>query len=599
MAVSYSGLVEADFDALASVGDTWKTLADTLESEAGTIEDLKRSDEASLGADHWEGEAAEAGHARLREIVIGVDDRAASARRVWASIVDAAEAFKSCRSDLESLIAEAPSRGVAVSDSGAVTPRDGVPTDTDQAALMRSDIDQVLDRATEADEALKVAVGIWAETFSEAERLTVIGDAADEAEALQELVDSGASPEQVGDWWAGLSEAERLGILEGSPELVADLDGIPTDTRDSANRDLLDAELDRFDPTLDAEIADLESQLAELEAAADDGRMDSSAEIYDLAQQLQDLRTEQERRDSLLGLQDAITGHASTGQDYYLLGYDSAGDGKAIVSVGNPDTADNTAVYVPGTTADLDGFGGEIARAETMAVDAREMASGEETAVIAWLDYDAPDQVMISAEDENEVDSGAGFMSHAEEAGPVLAQFTQGLEATHTEGGAHTTVVGHSYGTTVVGHSASEYGLETDKIIAVASPGLDTAHASDLGIGAENVFVSTAEGDAIRMTTDDYGWSEYVFDSITGNEDPPDAEGDGAYAWHGQTNPLHDDYGAVQFASDATDKHGNESTSGTDIHSGYWAEENIARDNMAYIITDQTEEVTPAAGYES
>ena len=160
MAISYSGILEADFDALASVGDTWKTLADALESEAGSIEDLKRNDEANLGADHWEGDAAEAGLARLREIVIGVDDRAASARRVWASIVDAAEAFKSCRSDLEALIAEAPSRGVAISDSGTVTPRDDAPADLDQVLVMHSDINQVLERATEADEALKVAVGI-------------------------------------------------------------------------------------------------------------------------------------------------------------------------------------------------------------------------------------------------------------------------------------------------------------------------------------------------------------------------------------------------------------------------------------------------------
>lgn len=40
---------------------------------------------------------------------------------------------------------------------------------------------------------------------------------------------------------------------------------------------------------------------------------------------------------------------------HYLLGFDSGGDGRAIVAKGNPDTADNVATFVPGTGADLAG----------------------------------------------------------------------------------------------------------------------------------------------------------------------------------------------------------------------------------------------------
>jgi pimeloyl-ACP methyl ester carboxylesterase len=318
-----------------------------------------------------------------------------------------------------------------------------------------------------------------------------------------------------------------------------------------------------------------------------------------LQEELSALEDQRDRRDSLTGLQDAITGTASTGQDYYLIDYDAAEDGKAIVSVGNPDSADNTAVYVPGTGSDLSNFGGSLDRAETMAWDAADKDPNAETAVVAWLDYDAPDDVKPS-EQEGDWSSGAENMGYAEDAGPTLSQFTHALEATNP-GDSHTTLVSHSYGTTVVGHTASEYGVAADKIIAVASPGMDTERAEDLGIGAENVYVTTAENDAIRNTTDtvtgiqnflSQGWS-----SITG-ETSYDNEDDGSQAWHGGTNPVNDDYGAVEFASDPLNKDGEITTDGTAIHKNYWTEGNEARENMAYIITDQAEEISLAEGYE-
>lgn len=596
MGITYSGLIGADFGALETAGESWKALSDTLESEAGTIEQLKAGGESPLGQDNWDGDTAGIGRDKVREIVVALDDRAANARRVWTAIVDAAEEFKGAQADLNDAIAGIDPERAVLTETGSVIPNTAQGTDNIYYAEgLASQITAALQRATEADDALKAAIGVWAETFSESERLDLISQAGDEADELQDLIDSGASPDQINDWWNGLSESERLGILEGDPALIAGLDGIPTDTRDAANRDLLDAELDRFDPGLDSEIADLEARIAEIEASAGD-RMDSSAELYELNQQLEDLRDEQARRDSLTALQEAVAGQAPTGQDYYLLGYDSAEDGKAIVSIGNPDTADNTAVYVPGTKADLEGFPGEIERAEDIAGAARESAPDQETAVIAWLDYNAPNDIPPNWENSGEFDEGAGFMRYAEEAGPVLSQFTHGLEATNESGDSHTTVIGHSYGTTVVGHAAAEYGLETDKIIAVASPGLDTEHAEDLGIGAENVYATTADGDAILATTDSYSWVEGVWEGIFQTEEGRDPDGDGAYAWHGEANPLHDDYGATEFASDSLDKNGNESTDGTDIHSGYFHPDNVALENMSYIITGQPEEIRQPEG---
>nr|BFF22128.1 hypothetical protein GCM10025732_00930 [Glycomyces mayteni] len=360
MGITYSGLREADFDRLATVAETWKTMADTLESEAGTVEDLKRADSADLGSENWDGDTAELGRDKIRELVVAFDDRSAEARRVWTAITDAVEEFNACRSELQGWIDEAPSRGVVIADDGTVTtPHTASTQQQQQVLIVREEIDALLERATAADEALKAAVGIWAGTFSESERLDLIHQAEDEAGELQDLIDSGASPDAVNDWWNGLSEAERLGVLEGSPALIAGLDGVPTGTRDAANRDLLEAELDRYSPTLDGDIASLEDQIAELEGDWDDivasDDRERAMELEDLQAELERLETQRDQRDSLASLQEAIAGQAPSGQEYLLLGYDSAADGKAIVSVGNPDTADNTAVYVPGTGADLDG----------------------------------------------------------------------------------------------------------------------------------------------------------------------------------------------------------------------------------------------------
>ncbi|SDL38992.1 Alpha/beta hydrolase [Glycomyces sambucus] len=563
MGITHGGLLGADFGRLEIVAETWKSMADTLESEAGAVEQCKRGDGASLGADNWDGDAAEAGRARVRDLTVALDDRAAEARRVWAAITEAAEEFGLCQRELQALVEEAPSRGVQVAEDGSVTtPHTASTRQQQQVVIVRGEIDAVLERATAADEALKAAIGIWAGTFSESERLDLIHGAGDEAQELHELIDSGASPDAVNDWWSGLSEAERLGVLEGSPGLIAGLDGIPTDTRDAANRDLLDSELDRFAPTLDGDIASLEDRIAELEAdwdeiVASDDR-ERAMELEDLQAELEGLETQRDQRDSLANLQEAIAGRAPSGQEYLLLGYDSAEDGKAIVAVGNPDTADNTAVYVPGTGADLDGASGTLLdRVDAMATDASQPAGSGETAVVLWLGYDAPNNPITDSPS----------ISYAEDASAPLASFMSGLEATnHDPDGTTTTVVGHSYGTTVIGQSAGEHGLATDQIVAVASPGMNVDHAGELGIDPDDFYTTTAPGDVINVAAE----------TGTHGADPNDS----GVNWDGEHVGVDwEGFGGNTFTSEDMD--GN----AIDIHSNYWDQGNIARENLALIFT--------------
>lgn len=173
----------------------------------------------------------------------------------------------------------------------------------------------------------------------------------------------------------------------------------------------------------------------------------------------------------------------------FLIGLDTSADGKAIVSAGNPDTARNVATYVPGTGAGLAGITGEMDRSDRM-MDAAREAHSPSTAVISWVGYDAP----------NDVVPNAMSSSYAENAKKDLDSFQDGLRASHHGDPSHNTLVGHSYGTTVVGHAARDEHLAVDEIVFVASPGVGVNQASELGLPPGHVHATVDAHDPIQLT---------------------------------------------------------------------------------------------------
>jgi hypothetical protein len=371
-------------------------------------------------------------------------------------------------------------------------------------------------------------------------------EVANEAKAIAEGT-SGMSPEQVNQWWEGLSDAERQALMEDHPEWVGPVDGIPTESRDTANRTLLDDRIDGLD-----------SQIAVKEQAL--GGMDPESEEYERAKaELDGLKTD---RDELANLQDRITTDggprtsADTGQQYYLLGFDTENSGKAIVAIGNPDTADNVNAYVPGTTSSLAGVGGLLHRSETMASDAQFYAPGEATATVMWLGYDAPDD-LIEATDG----------TWAEQGSEDLESFTRGIRSTAEGEPANLTLTGHSYGTTMVGTAAATEGVDADNIVFVASPGVGVDTASALGVDENRVWASTNDEDVIQ------------------------------YAPVHGTAPVDGDFGGNTFTSDSP-REGSDWwkfwEGPVQNHSSYWDTDDLdtgpntsSRSNQAYIVTGQ------------
>lgn len=177
-----------------------------------------------------------------------------------------------------------------------------------------------------------------------------------------------------------------------------------------------------------------------------------------------------------------------TRQRPYVLRIDDAGAGRAIVAMGNPDTAQHVATYVPGTGSELSKIGGDMDRADRM-VDAARQAGARSMSVITWLGYDAP-PTLLDAASESYADHG----KHA------LDSFQDGLRESHQRAPSHNTVVGHSYGTALVGHAARDEHLAVDNVVLVASPGVGVDHASQLHIPPDHVYSTTAANDLINVT---------------------------------------------------------------------------------------------------
>jgi hypothetical protein len=168
-----------------------------------------------------------------------------------------------------------------------------------------------------------------------------------------------------------------------------------------------------------------------------------------------------------------------------LLVLDNTGEKETIaaIGIGDVDAAANVAVFVPGLgstvqdsmdryDADLDGI------------------VGPGDAGVTWLGYEAP-QLGWGL-----LDPDASVLSNrsADAAGDALASF---LNAIPTD--AHTTVVGHSYGS-VVAADALTAGTSVDDVVLMGSPGIGVSDARDLG--AEHVYVLESPTDVVADT----GW---------------------------------------------------------------------------------------------
>ncbi|MFD8439796.1 alpha/beta hydrolase [Streptomyces microflavus] len=306
-------------------------------------------------------------------------------------------------------------------------------------------------RGLKAEEGLGVPAATWTDAA---------GDAAAVRQAaggyLRQGIPHDASPAERKAWWAGLTDEQREEYLAVYPDQIGNLDGIPALVRDAANRD------------------NLQLLMGKLAGRDDEDAVTKLAALREIDRQLGAVQKPGD-------------------PPMYLLGIGDQGNGRAIVSYGNPDTSKNVAAYVPGLNTSLDEefAKGDLKRARDTAAAAREI--DHSTAAIVWLGYDAP-----QSPDGLSSLAVAGT-ERAETGGHAFRGFMSGLEVSNDHDDPHMTAIGHSYGSRTVGAATQQGGgiPGVDDIVLVGSPGIGVDRAEDLGVGGDHVFVGAADNDVV------------------------------------------------------------------------------------------------------
>ena len=540
---------------------------------AAAVSDVASWAAANGAPGDWSGDAAEAADHAVTRFAGDTDAVAAALEKAALAVNRFLTAMARRRSEHVDL---SERRTTLNQDREALLARIEASTEDDVAAL-RVEADRLQRRfdayetdlvawrdRIEADEDTAIAALRSVDTVTEGESAANDPARVDTAPLAAELQRLGGDTDAVNAWWSNLSQAERNALLINDPDLIGNTNGIPTGDRDEANR----ASVQR----------DIEYLLG-LQAAG------------------QELTHEQRRwLENAQSIEQAVANagklpYSTMDIDVNVMAYQPhafGGDGIAAVSYGDPDTADHTAVYVPGimqdgTTIDENGM-------DALALYEQSTLDGSSVATIAWIGYDSPnwnpDGSLLGYPD-SAGDAGHTLTeANAEQGGHLLSDFVDGLNSTH-EGGAddsHLTVIGHSYGSTTSAHAAAD-GLAADSLVLIGSPGAGGGvdHVSGLNMPEGQVYVGSADNDPVTWLGGKDGLLPGGFDDVVGlGEDPSQS-----------------DFGAHNFEVDP----GRE-FEGADIgsvglmdnHVSYFDETNPALGNMADVVTGHGDQVADTGG---
>jgi hypothetical protein len=424
---------------------------------------------------------------------------------------------------------------------------------------------------------------------------------------------AGLTPQETRDWWQALSTQAQDQLIREFPATIGWLNGLPATARDAANR-----------LAMSQEKASLERELAGLEAhpppatdylGAKVGYVPNpaftqwQAQIAGIEHQLAGINALQQAL--------ALGGHGGL-PPAYLLGFSTAGIGKAIVAFGNPDTADTTVTYVPGVGTALTGAVSNSQRAANLWRQAHKFADGRSVSSIFWLDYNAPQLSLTDIMKDLQIGSTADAVAGAK----ALAGFQAGLAAAHAAGVPDRTVLlGHSYGTLVIGEAAAHDGVRPSDIIFVGSPGVGVTQAARLGLPASHVWAGANVNDpvpdlpphaeALLPKVAEDGAAGAVGSLLTGGNVRQGAE-EGALTplliAHAQnpsasyfgTDPASPAFGGHDFTANVVPGEPPVFSlpyfMSFKAHSSYWTPNSASLQNMAYIVDERYNLVELAPG---
>ncbi|MGF2946810.1 alpha/beta hydrolase [Mycobacterium sp. Lab-001] len=382
----------------------------------------------------------------------------------------------------------------------------------------------------------------------------------------------GTTPEDVRAWWDALGADGGDRSNPAHPGTPGNLDGVPAAMRDAANRAVLRDDLSRVEGVAGRHGISSESLR---DAVLHDREHDLLARPGEYGLSAADVTRYRNAVKTNQGVEHDEGPDHDHRRPVLLWAYDPAafdGKGRAVIAIGDPDTAHNTAVIVPGTDSSVQG--GWLYDGHNDAVNlydqSRKADRTRSTAVLAWMGYDTPD---LDPSTLREV----GTPGLARRGAALLAADVNGLAVTHAGPvPAHVTVIGHSYGSTTVADAFAGSGMRADDAILIGCPGTDLAHsAADFRLHDGRLYVGAASTDAVSWIGESGSVVPNALNVALGGPLGPSA-GLGA-------DPAHDGFGAVRFRAEVAGTHST--VPWFDDHSHYYDVGSEALHNMTEIST--------------
>ncbi|WP_157110341.1 helix-turn-helix domain-containing protein [Nocardia anaemiae] len=298
-----------------------------------------------------------------------------------------------------------------------------------------------------------------------------------------------------GQWWDSLSDPDAPGGLSSTqraliqvyPHQIGNADGLSAVIRDHANRLSIRRDLDAFIARRPVGVGMLDWIRTGL-TAAERKQLGNLIHIRNHLRQL-----------------DRQAAEVVGSPPVHLLSYDSTafhGKGKAVVALGNVDTAQTVNWHVPGTNTTSSSLAYQFKPLRNLYEETLRVDPSLELASIIWIGYDAPTGPVNTGFAKAALRDRARVGGHRLLCDIAAFHATRRLAGTATPDRLAIRLYGHSYGSVTTCY-AGRYGRLAGmvaSIILAGSPGAGPVrHAEEFGIGAENIYVLASWRDPVTI----------------------------------------------------------------------------------------------------
>ena len=293
------------------------------------------------------------------------------------------------------------------------------------------------------------------------------------------------SATEVAVWWKALSAAEKQDLIAHHPEMIGNLNGVDMASRDQANRILLPQKISQAEAKVQALRATFKMNPSEYyrHDRVPKSKVAVNSELEWEEKRLADLKA---IRSTLEENEEDRQSDPSIPRRGLVYMDDSKKDDrvKVAISTGDVDHAKHVSTVIPGMdNVPSEDIKDHVKNAELVRKHA--VAKGkthpEDVATIAWM-YDTPQggQVMSS--------------KYATKASHEIGSALEGLHASRQASGAgraHTSLLGHSYGSTTAGKVAKMIRKGVlDNLVMYGSPGSGVKDAREYNLDRGRAYVS-------------------------------------------------------------------------------------------------------------